>query len=308
MTRISFDEPSKATVNSNSPGLEVVNQSSGQFTISRGIGLKGSGDQGVVGVGVTGVTGTSITGTGVHGESSFGRGVTGHSQQTDGIQGLSDNGTGVFGEGPTHGVHGKSGQGAGVYGQNTEGGDGVTGNSGNGTGVAGISSRGTGVYGRSDSDFGKAGYFQGDVTVTGDICLGNADCAEDFDVVDAADATPGTVMVLHSSGAVRASENAYDTTVVGVVSGAGGLRPGIILDRESPSPERRPLALMGKVYCKVDASYAPIAVGDLLVSSPTHGHAMTVRDRAAAFGSVIGKALGDLASGTGVIPILVGLR
>ena len=35
-----------------------------------------------------------------------------------------------------------------------------------------------------------------------------------------------------------------------------------------------PLALVGKVYCKVNAQYAPVEVGDLLTTSPTLGHAM----------------------------------
>jgi hypothetical protein len=35
---------------------------------------------------------------------------------------------------------------------------------------------------------------------------------------------------------------------------------------------------VGKVYCKVDADAGPIAVGDLLTSSNTVGHAMRVSD------------------------------
>jgi hypothetical protein len=61
--------------------------------------------------------------------------------------------------------------------------------------------------------------------------------------------------------------------------------------------------LMGKVCCKVDASYGAIAVGDLLTTSPTSGHAMKVSDPVKAFGGVIGKALGILAEGRGVVPI-----
>lgn len=54
---------------------------------------------------------------------------------------------------------------------------------------------------------------------------------------------------------------------------------------------------MGKVYCKVDAGYAPVAAGDLLTSSPTPGHAMKAANPARAFGSVIGKALRPLREG-----------
>jgi hypothetical protein len=59
---------------------------------------------------------------------------------------------------------------------------------------------------------------------------------------------------------------------------------------------------------KVDASYGPIAPGDLLTTSPHAGYAMKVQDKTVAFGATIGKALGSLAQGTGTIPVLVGLR
>ncbi|MBK8021894.1 MAG: hypothetical protein IPK19_10845 [Chloroflexi bacterium] len=58
-------------------------------------------------------------------------------------------------------------------------------------------------------------------------------------------------------------------------------------------------------YCKVDADIAPIAVGDLLTTSPTRGHAQKVTDPSKALGTILGKALGSLDSGKGKIPILV---
>ena len=59
---------------------------------------------------------------------------------------------------------------------------------------------------------------------------------------------------------------------------------------------------------KVDASFGPIHAGDMLVSSPHAGYAMKATDKLQAFGAVIGKALGDLDSGTGTIPVLVTLK
>jgi hypothetical protein len=59
---------------------------------------------------------------------------------------------------------------------------------------------------------------------------------------------------------------------------------------------------------KVDASFGPIHAGDMLVSSPHAGYAMKATDKLQAFGAVIGKALGDLNSGTGTIPVLVTLK
>ena len=69
-----------------------------------------------------------------------------------------------------------------------------------------------------------------------------------------------------------------------------------------------PVALVGKVYCKVDARYSPVEVGDLLTTSPTPGHAMKADDPMKAFGAVIGKALDSLKAGQTLIPILVALQ
>ena len=102
---------------------------------------------------------------------------------------------------------------------------------------------------------------------------------------------PGTVVVLNQHGLVRAGDGAYDKKVAGVVSGAGDYRPAIVLDKQHSRLGQLPVALMGKVCCKVDAQYSPIEVGDLLTTSPTPGHAMKAADPLKAFGSVIGKAL-----------------
>ena len=62
------------------------------------------------------------------------------------------------------------------------------------------------------------------------------------------------------------------------------------------------------MFCKVDAQYAAIEVGDLLTTSPTPGHAMKAVESDKAFGAVLGKALGSLDTGQGMIPLLVTLR
>jgi hypothetical protein len=150
--------------------------------------------------------------------------------------------------------------------------------------------------------------FEGDVEVTGDIRLLNADCAEDFDVCEAAVAEPGTVMVIDERGALRPSRDAYDRRVAGVVSGAGGYKPGLVLDTQPSSSARRPIALLGKACCKADARYGAIEVGDLLTTSPTPGHAMKASDPGHAPGAVIGKALRPLPEGQGLVPILIALQ
>jgi hypothetical protein len=152
----------------------------------------------------------------------------------------------------------------------------------------------------------------GDVTIhldgnSGDIILQNADTAEDFEVADET-AAPGMVMVLDENGKLHRSRGAYDRSVAGVISGAGTYQPGIILGRTASGGKKLPLALNGRVYCQVDATLAPIAVGDLLTTSTTPGHAMKATDPLQAFGAVIGKALQPLDAGTGMIPILVALQ
>lgn len=144
---------------------------------------------------------------------------------------------------------------------------------------------------------------------SGDIRLSNADAAEDFDVSSLEAAEPGTVMVLVDDGPLHPSSVRRDPRVVGVVAGAGGYRPGIILDsRSGGSIARVPISIMGKVSVKAVAEDGPIAVGHLLTTSSERGRAMSASDLSPPMGAVIGKALSPLSRGTGMVDMLVGLR
>jgi hypothetical protein len=92
------------------------------------------------------------------------------------------------------------------------------------------------------------------------------------------------------------------------VSGAGNLKPALVLDKRSDAGNRVPVALIGKVFCKVDARFGAIGIGDLLTTATTPGHAMRASDPAKAFGAVLGKALRPLHEGRGLIPVLVALQ
>ena len=116
------------------------------------------------------------------------------------------------------------------------------------------------------------------------------------------------MMVIDDEGALRPCQDAYDSKVTGVISGAGDYKPGIVLDKRSSTANRLPLALAGTVCCKIDASFGSVAAGDLLTTSATRGHAMKANDPSQAFGAVIGKALRPLVKGRGLIPILVSLQ
>ena len=222
------------------------------------------------------------------------------------VQAWSTTGTpAIFGNNPStgYGVEGLAARGDGVHGESK--GSGMS-------GVAGIHQEGgNGVYGRSS---GNAGYFDGNVTVVGkvtvtdDIVLAGADCAEQFECASGLDIAPGSVVTLGENGAIQECEEAYDRRVAGVIAGGGQFRPGIVLDQQISLQRRAAVSLIGKACCKVDAEYGAIAVGDPLTSSPTTGHAMKASDRERAFGAVIGKALKSLDSGKGMIPILLALQ
>ena len=148
----------------------------------------------------------------------------------------------------------------------------------------------------------------GSITVEDDIILAGADCAEDFEIGDDAPSEPGTVMVINDDGRLCQSQKAYDRRVAGILSGAGSLRPGIVLGRKSSSQGTQAIALTGTTYCRIDASIHPVAVGDLLTTSDRPGHAMSAQDPERSFGAVIGKALGNLTGGVGLVRVLVALQ
>jgi hypothetical protein len=281
-------------------------------------------------VGGYGVFGLTVVpgSVGVFGSNNgpAGRGVQGNGPDS-GVGGFSDSGVGMIGWSnhgdAMQGFTGSSGK-NGIFGRNTStapipsgmpGGNGVFGFTDNpkGSGVFGAvapdNTGGAGVTGAGPT----AGLFVGNVKVTGtitcfDVALANGDCAEEFDIADAnATIEPGTVVSFDGGDTLRVSADAYDKCVAGVIAGAGDYRPGITLDKKEGG-NRLPVALMGKVAVKADASYGPIEVGDLLTTSPTSGHAMRATDPVRAFGAVIGKALQPLPAGRGMLRILVALR
>jgi hypothetical protein len=141
---------------------------------------------------------------------------------------------------------------------------------------------------------------------------GGSDLSEQFDVLEGPDLIePGTVVSIDPAnpGALRMSRDAYDRRVAGIVSGAGGVRPGMLMGQDGTAADGElPVALTGRVYCKVDASHGAIAPGDLLTTSPTPGHAMKVADPARAHGAILGKAMSALDQGQGLVLVLVSLQ
>jgi len=140
---------------------------------------------------------------------------------------------------------------------------------------------------------------------------------------------PGDVLVIDraNAGMMRRAFEASDPGVVGVVVASSGVVLGteqppsrisaprevendqLMPDRSDSTaspPHQAAVALAGVVRCKVDAIYGAIRPGDLMVTSPTPGHAM--RADAPLPGTTLGKALEPLEKGTGTINVLVMLR
>ena len=122
-----------------------------------------------------------------------------------------------------------------------------------------------------------------------------------------ADYEPGDVMVAGSAGkgAMALSSLAYSPAVIGVYSAS----PALVGGQPVPKDQQAgglPVTILGLVPCKVSAENGPIRPGDLLVTSATPCHAMRADDPPA--GTVLGKALEVLDSGTGVIQVLGNLQ
>ncbi len=334
--RLTIDSAGNVGIGTNTPAflLHVVAGTSaairGQNTGSGAgvLGSAGSGGTGVEGSG-SGANGAGVSGTGLTGAP----GVVGTASGQDGIQGSSDNHSGVYGTSTSGvGVFGTSSGaiGAGVKGTGLGGGapgvvgtasgqDGIQGSSDNHSGVYGTSTSGVGVYGigATGGYFHSNGqgsnialYADGLAQVKTLQILGGADLAEPFDV-GGNDVQPGMVIIIDPKhpGQLKVASRPYDRCVAGVISGAGGLQPGLSMGQPgSIADGKHQVALTGRVYCRCDAKYGAIEPGDQLTTSATPGHAMKVTDRASAQGAIIGKAMSKLDKGRGLVLVLVSLQ
>ena len=143
----------------------------------------------------------------------------------------------------------------------------------------------------------------------GTLCGG--DYAESVDVSgERSQYEPGDVLVIDvkEPGKFLKSDEPYSTAITGIYS----TKPGLVGRRQTSGPEEAkaevPMAMVGIVPTKVSAENGPIKPGDFLVTSSTLGYAMKGTDRERMFGAVVGKALGSLSSGAGVIEVVVSLQ
>jgi hypothetical protein len=181
-------------------------------------------------------------------------------------------------------------------------------------------------YGVPFGDIEFRVYGDGEVTADGSFSAGGADIAEMIAVSDGAETVrPGDVLVIDPTAVegVTRSNQPRSRLVAGVYS----TKPGFVGSRrewDGPPPEQGrepraytmsdmaveydeiPMAVLGIVPCKVSAENGPIRPGDLLVTSSIPGHAM--RDDDPGVGTVLGKALDSINTGTGTINVLVTLQ
>ncbi len=208
-------------------------------------------------------------------------------------------------------------EGAGVYGQNFAYDNyGELGNSS--YGVMGISNRsgGAGGYFRAYGG-GNALIANGRAEIRGTAevevlqIVGGADVAEPFEVSGQQTPEPGMVVSIDPDqpGKLRVADCAYDRTVAGVVSGAGGVSPGLTLQHKGTQADGSvPVALTGRVWVWCDADAGAIHPADMLTTSDRPGHAMKVTDHSRAYGATIGKAMTSLEQGRGLVLVLVSLQ
>jgi hypothetical protein len=135
--------------------------------------------------------------------------------------------------------------------------------------------------------------------VSGSFFVGTATAARYADLAEKyesdAEYEAGTVLVFGGEAEVTACEEELDHRVAGVVS----TDPAYMMNADA---EGQYVALTGRVPCKV---VGPVAKGDLMVASSVKGHAKA--DNNAGPGRIIGKAIGEIDSGEGVIEVLVNM-
>ena len=175
-------------------------------------------------------------------------------------------------------------------------------------------STGTGLFAMGGTN-GYAADFRGNIRVFSRATnehileLGEGlDYAEGFNVSCSTEIEPGMVLIIDPDhpGHLTVSSAEYDSRVAGIVAGANGLGSGVRLGAGQFDHD---VALAGRVYCKVDATFGEVRPGDLLTTSFTPGYAMVVRDYDKARGAIIGKAMQPLSLGEkGEILVLVTLQ
>lgn len=219
------------------------------------------------------------------------------------------------------------------------GGVAVEGDATTGVGVYGNSTSYNGVVAQNDNSLypalyaknsagGTAAEFDGDTIIKGNLTVTGSKGGFVVDVArnDGPDNIEAGDLVIITGSApavignipvptVKKADSAYATGVIGVANQHYSVKSGSYDNGAIAPGEYFSIVTLGAFQTvKVDTSNGPIAPGDLLVASGTNpGYAMkasmaNVNGVPIAPAGVVGKALGSLSKGKGVIPLVVTLK
>jgi hypothetical protein len=161
-----------------------------------------------------------------------------------------------------------------------------------------------------DADFGDG---DGRV-ITGELQInGGSDLAENFDIIDDEEnyLKPGMLVSIdiEKEGLLCITKQSMDKKIVGVISGANGIKPGMLMGQQnSIAYGKYPVALAGRVYVLCNEEGGEINAGDFLTSASQRGFAKKAGNLNDAQGAIIGKAMGKADSKTGYVLVLINLQ
>jgi len=162
--------------------------------------------------------------------------------------------------------------------------------------------------------------FDVDYSATGDARVitdeieikGGSDLAEMFDITDKEELIiPGLLVSLDPRypGKLMLSSEPYDKKIAGIISGANGIKPGILMGQDETIADGSDMVtLSGRTYVKANTTNGKIKIGDLITSSKVQGEAMRATSKRKSRGAIIGKAMTTLNDDSGFILVLVNLQ
>ena len=161
-----------------------------------------------------------------------------------------------------------------------------------------------------DADFGDG---DGRVITSELQIKGGSDLAEHFDINidEEASAKPGMLVSIDTKteGKLCLTNQPGDTKIVGVISGANGIKPGMLMGQEGTIAfGKYPITLAGRVYVLATNEAGEIHAGDFLTSSGKKGYAKKVININKNQGAIIGKAMGKVDPDTGYVLVLINLQ
>ncbi|MBK7762937.1 MAG: collagen-like protein [Bacteroidetes bacterium] len=142
---------------------------------------------------------------------------------------------------------------------------------------------------------------------------GGSDLAESFDIEEdnETEIVPGMLVSIDpkKESKLCISNQTNDKKVVGVISGANGVKPGVMMGQSNTLAfGKYPIALVGRVYVLSNNRGGEIEPGDFLTTSSQRGYAQKTTNIQLEAGSIIGKAMGKPDPSTGYVLVLINLQ